>query len=119
MLQTQWQTFIFNSLDVIATAVVDVALNLVWSPDFQDVLIVVGAFNWRLIFDLEQLHTVSAEEMTTLSGLLTSDNSDQSEIPSNIPRSVLLQKTLSVCADKEVPGRRPCPPENLTRKCIT
>lgn len=28
VLQTQWQTFIFNSLDVIATAVVDVELNL-------------------------------------------------------------------------------------------
>lgn len=43
-----------------------------WSLDFQDASIVVGAFNWRLIFDSEQLHIDSAEEMATLSALLTS-----------------------------------------------
>lgn len=56
-----------------------------WSLDFQDASIVVGAFNWRLIFDSEQLHIDSAEEMATLSALLTSDNSDQSEIPLHPP----------------------------------
>lgn len=71
------------------------------SPDFRDPLIAVGALDWRLIFDLEQLHVVSAggDGQPYLAALLTSDNCDQSQIPQYPPHAhphPTPHKTLSV-----------------------
>lgn len=62
-----------------------------WSLGFKDVWIVVGAFNSRLILDLELVDIVSAKQISsTLSPLLTTGNCDQKELLP-IPQSIFLE----------------------------
>lgn len=87
------------------------------SLDFQDILIVVGAFNKRLILDLEQVHIVSATKIRcTLSALLTSDNRDQSEIPP-ISQSMLLENNTVTLHWQRSVRLAALPPTDPDEKC--